>query len=262
MPSHQADEQETRAGVSAHGSKFAGIPALAQKLFPAGRMRDLHDRVQRSPAGFELESLLAAMRVELRVEESDSARIPAAGPAVVVANHPFGILDAAVLAVLLTRIRPDVKLMTFGLMGDVPELARHCIFADSAEAAHSAGSDANSRATAETFSWLQRGGMLALFPAGEVSQWQLPHAEISDRAWSDMAVRLIRQTGAAALPVYICGRNSVGFHLFGKIHPRLRTAFLRQEFLQQAGHTVEVRVGSEIPGESVAGMADDLEAIE
>src|SRR5207253_8080419 len=71
-----------------------------------------------------------------------------------------------------------------------------------------------------------------------------------------------RRTGAAALPVYFCGRNSVSFHLFGMIHPRLRTAFLLQEFLQQEGRTVEVRVGSEIPGDAVASLADDREAIE
>ena len=54
----------------------------------------------------------------------------------------------------------------------------------------------------------------------------------------------------------------MSFHLFGMIHPRLRTAFLLQEFLQQEGRTVEVRVGSEIPGDSVGGIADDREAIE
>jgi putative hemolysin len=104
--------------------------------------------------------------------------------------------------------------------------------------------------------------MLAVFPAGEVSQWNFPQAEIADPAWNDTAVRLIRRTGAAALPIYFCGRNSVGFHLFGMIHPRLRTAFLLQEFLQQKGRTVEVRVGSEIPGDSMASMAEDREAIE
>jgi putative hemolysin len=46
------------------------------------------------------------------------------------------------------------------------------------------------------------------------------------------------------------------------IHPRLRTAFLLQEFLQQEERTVEVRVGSEIPGDSVSSIADDREAIE
>jgi putative hemolysin len=46
------------------------------------------------------------------------------------------------------------------------------------------------------------------------------------------------------------------------IHPRLRSAFLLQEFLHQEGRTVEVRVGSEILGGSVADIADDREAIE
>jgi len=162
-------------------------------------------------------------------------------------------------------VRPDVKVMTDYLLHDVPELVRQCIFADPFQSdgvVRGKGSDVNQRAVQEALAWLRKGGMLAIFPAGDVSQWQFPQAEISDPAWNDMAVRLIRWTGAAALPVYFCGRNSVGFHLFGMIHPRLRTAFLLQEFLQQEGRTVEVRVGSEIPGDSVAGIADNREAIE
>ena len=122
--------------------------------------------------------------------------------------------------------------------------------------------DSNCRTIGEAKAWLREGGMLAIFPAGEVSQWQLPQAQISDPRWNDTAVRLIRETGASALPVYFCGRNSMGFHLFGMIHPKLRAAFLLQEFLQQEGRKVEVRVGSVIPGDAVAGIADDQEATE
>ncbi|MGA8212497.1 MAG: GNAT family N-acyltransferase [Candidatus Sulfotelmatobacter sp.] len=154
MPSNHLHEEEQPAEVLAQVAEFSGIPALAGKFLPVDRVRELYRRVRRSPEGFGLENLLAEMRVELRVDVTDTARIPATGPVVVVAN------------------------------------------------------------------------------------------------------------GAAALPVYFCGRNSVGFHLFGMIHPRLRTAFLLQEFLQQEGRTVEVRVGSEIPGDSVGSIADDREAIE
>src|SRR5208282_1359435 len=104
------------------------IPALAGKFLPVDRVRELYRRVRRSPEGFGLENLLAEMRVELRVDATDTARISSTGPVVVVANHPFGMLDGAVLAVLLTRVRPDVKVMTNYLLRDVPELARHCIF--------------------------------------------------------------------------------------------------------------------------------------
>jgi len=223
-------------------------------------VRDLYHRVQHSPEGFRMDNLLAEMRVGLRVTAADIARIPPTGPVVVVANHPFGVLDGAVLTVLLTRVRPDVKILANFLLGDVPELHRHCIFVDPFQTERSAGS--NRRALREALPWLQTGGMLALFPAGEVSHWQMPEAKIADPEWNETAVRLVRKTGACTLPVYFCGRNSVGFQLLGMVRPRLRSAFLLQEFLQQEGKTVELRVGSAIRSESVARMANDHEAIE
>jgi len=265
MPLNQLHGEETRPEVLSHVAGFPGIPALAEKFIPLDKVRELYRQVQRSPEGFGLEGLLAAMRVQLQVNAADSARIPVTGPVVVVANHPFGMLDGAMLAVLLTRVRPDVKVMTNYLLRDVPELARHCIFVDpfqSDRAVRANAIDTNRRAVREALEWLQGGGMLAVFPAGEVSQWQFPQAEIADPVWNDTAARLIRRTGASALPVYFCGRNSVGFHLLGMIHPGLRSAFLLQEFLHQEGRTVEVRVGSEIPSGSVSGIADDREATE
>ncbi len=270
MPSNRLHGDETRAEVLSQVEGFAGIPALAEKFVPVDKVRELYRRVKKSPEGFGLEKLLAEMRVDLRVDAADTGRIPATGPVVVVANHPFGMLDGAVLAVLLTRVRPDVKVMTNYLLRDVPELARHCIFVDpfktdafqTDRAVNAHSIEVNRRAAREALCWLQQGGMLAIFPAGEVSHWQFPQAEIADPVWNDTAARLIRRTGASALPVYFCGRNSVGFHLFGMIHPRLRTAFLLQEFLHQEGRTVEVRIGGEIPSDSIAGIPDDREAIE
>lgn len=263
MPVNHLHGQEKRAEVLSYVSEFSGFPALAEKLLPIARVRDLYRRVQRSPAGFGLERLLEVMKVELQADPADAARIPAHGPVVVVANHPFGMLDGAILAVLLTRVRPDVKVMTNYLLRDVPELAKHCIFVDPFEAGTSeAREKVNRRALREALAWLRNGGMLAVFPAGEVSHWQFPQGEIADPAWNDTAARLIRKTKASALPVYFCGRNSMGFHLFGMIHPRLRTTFLLQEFLQQEGRSVEVRVGSVVSAESIAGMPDDRTATE
>ena len=241
-------------------SRVVEFPGLAGKLAPVAKVRDLYRRVQRAPEGFRLENLLAEMRVGLRVDATDQARIPASGAVVVVANHPYGVLDGAVLTVLLTRVRADVKVLTNYVLGDVPELQRHCIFVDPFQADRSM--ESNRRALREALAWLQQGGMLAIFPAGEVSHWQMPAAQIADPAWNDTSVRLIRKTGATALPVYFCGHNSMGFQVLGMIHPKLRTAFLLQEFLQQEGKTLEVRVGSGIPAKAVAGIEDDREAIE
>jgi putative hemolysin len=241
-------------------SRIAEFPGIAGKLAPVEKVRDLYRRVQRSPDGFRLERLLAEMRIDLRVSAADQSRIPASGPVVVVANHPYGVLDGAILTVLLMRVRPDVKVLTNSLLADVPELKRHCIFVDPFQTDRSV--EANRKALRESMAWLRGGGMLAMFPAGEVSHWQMPAAQVADPQWNDTAVRLMRRTRAAALPVYFCGRNSVGFQVLGMIHPRLRTAFLLQQFLEQEGKAVEVRVGSATPAEAIDAITDDREAIE
>ena len=257
MPIHGSHAELTREPVL---SRVAGFPGFAAKFSPVDKVRDLYRRVQRSPEGFKLENLLAAMRITLRIDPADQARIPVSGPAVVVANHPYGVLDGAILTVLLTRVRPDVKILTNFLLGDIPELAQHCIFVDPFQTDRSV--ECNRRAVREALSWLQKGGMLAIFPAGEVSHLHMPVAQVVDPEWNDTAARLMRRSGASALPVYFCGHNGVGFQLLGMIHPRLRTAFLLQSLLQQEGKTVEVRIGSEIPNESIGEIKGDREAIE
>jgi putative hemolysin len=162
--------------------------------------------------------------------------------------------------VLLTRVRPDVKVLTNFLLADIPELRQHCIFVDPFQPDPSV--DSNRKGMREALAWLRQGGMLAIFPAGEVSQWHMPEAQVVDPEWNDTAVRLIRRTDAAALPIFFCGHNGVGFQLLGMIHPKLRAAFLLQEFLRQEGKSVEVRVGSAVPAEKIQAIAGDREATE
>lgn len=257
MPSNHLHTSETQTEVL---SRVAHFPGIAGKLAPVGKVRDLYRRVQRSPQGFRLESLLAEMRVMLKTHSADQSRIPTTGPVVVVANHPYGVLDGALLTVLLTRVRPDVKILTNFLLADIPELQRNCIFVDPFQTDRSI--ESNRKAIREALAWIEHGGMLAIFPAGEVSQFQMPAGHIADPQWNDTAVRLIRRTGATALPVFFCGHNGVGFQLLGMIHPKLRTAFLLQEFLKQEGKTIEVRVGSPIPSDTITSIDTDSEAIE
>jgi putative hemolysin len=236
-----------------------GLTGLEKRLVPVEKLRDVYRRVQQSRDGFRLDTLLSEMRVELRVDSAESARIPATGPVVVVANHPFGVLDGAILTVLLTRVRRDVKVVTNLLLSDVPELRRHCIFVDPFDTDRSV--ESNRHALKECLAWLRQGGILAIFPAGEVSHLQVPEAKIADPVWNDTAVRMARRTGSSVLPVFFCGHNSVGFQILGMLHPRLRTALLVQEFLQQEGKTIEVRIGSEISNRCIARIKDDREAM-
>jgi putative hemolysin len=168
MPMLRSVEKQGReAGVLANAPTLARLPWLAGKLLPLDQAHALYERVRKNSGGFVLEGLLREMNVEMRIGKADLERIPKRGPVVVVANHPYGMLDGAVLAVLLSRVRPDVKVMTNFLLEGVPELDQHCIFIDPLNT--SGAANRNRRALKPAMEWLQRGGMLAFFPAGEVS---------------------------------------------------------------------------------------------
>jgi putative hemolysin len=232
-----------------------GLAGFAGKLIPLREARELYRRVRNAPQGFRLEALLAEMDIELNVQVSDLARIPAKGPLVAVANHPLGVLDGAALGVLVSRVRPDVRVLTNSLLDSIPELHEHCIFVDPFRAACAAGKHVEG--LEEAIEWLRQGGALAVFPAGEVSQWNMRQGQITDPAWNYVATCLVHSTGATALPVYFCGHNSVTFQLLGLINPRLPMLFLLQEFLQQRGSKVKVRIGTPIAAESVSGKSDE-----
>ena len=237
---------------------FPGLPGFAGKLIPLDEARALYRRVRSDPQGFRLDNLLAAMKVDLEVQPSDLQRIPAKGPLVAVANHPFGVLDGAALGVLLSRVRPDVKVLTNALLEGIPDLYEHCIFVDP----FLSSPDQNLKGLKQSIAWLRQGGALAVFPAGEVSQWNVRQGQVTDPAWNNLAARLVRMTGASALPVYFCGHNSITFQLLGLINPRLRTLLLLQEFLQQRGSRVKVRVGTPIPAKVIADLESDEKATE
>jgi putative hemolysin len=203
------------------------------------------------------EKLLQALRIRYEVSPGDLARIPPDGPVVVTSNHPFGAIEGIILATVLRSVRADVKLMANFLLGSIPELRDLFILVD--PFARPTSTYANVRALRETLSWLKGGAMLVVFPAGEVSHIDLPSRRVTDPEWSESIARIIRATGARALPVCFSGANGLAFQVLGLVHPRLRTALLPHEFLNKRDKTIPLRIGSPIPFCRLAAFKTDRE---
>lgn len=233
---------------------------LVQRLLPMHRIQELYRRAQQPVNRSLLENVLTEMRVEYQVADADLARIPTSGPVVVAANHPFGILDGVIVGALLSRVREDVKIMTNFLLAGIPELREHCIFVD--PFGGKAAAARNRRGLAEAVRWLRGGGMLAVFPAGEVSHFQLPKMNVVDPEWSATPARLVCMTGAETLPLFIDGRNSVPFQAMGLLHPKLRTAWLLNEFLEQTDKNVALRIGNRISADVLRSAGQEDQAIQ
>ncbi len=94
--------------------------------------------------------------------------------------------------------------------------------------------------------WVKSGGVLAVFPAGEVASFRIKSGKVTDPTWSHHVAGILRHTRSTVLPVYFPGQNSLPFHLLGLLHPRLRTALLPRELMNKSERIVRPAVGNAI----------------
>jgi putative hemolysin len=237
----------------------APLEGAIEKLLLLDRFDSLYKDAPGSDQRPIAERSLALLNVHPRVSDRDLALIPKQGPVVAVANHPFGLIEGAILAALLPSLRPDVKIMANHLLAGMPEADRLCIFVDPFGGERAAR--ANHKGLKDAIAWLKQGGLLAVFPAGEVSHLNLKERAITDPEWSHSVARLIRITGATVLPIYFLGMNSALFQLLGCLHPRVRTALLPHEFFNKHDRGIELRIGSPITPVKIRAYQDDVALI-
>jgi len=171
-------------------------------------------------------------------------RIPASGPLVVVANHPFGFADALVIGHLISQVRPDAKFLANSLLSGIPEVQPWIIAVDNFKGQGSERRNLGPMKAAVRH--VSRGGALIVFPAGEVAHFHVGRG-VEEGPWSGHVGALVRMTEAAVLPVHFAGRNSILFQAAGILHPRARTSLLLRELHGRRGHPIAIRVGDALP---------------
>lgn len=187
-------------------------------------------------------------------------RIPKTGPLVVVSNHPFGALEAMILAEVVRKVRPDAKFMANFLLERIPELKELFILVDPFEGESS--SKRNIAPLREAMRWLKDGHVLLTFPAGTVSHLQLNKREVQDPAWSENIAKLVRKSKANVLPVFVHGRNDFVFQIAGLIHPLVRTALLVRQLFNKRGKHIKIQLGKTLPFHKLERFDTDKELID
>lgn len=202
-----------------------------------------------------VDKALDRLNVRYALEDDDLLRLNVpTGSVIVVANHPFGGIEGMILISLLKSIRCDVKVMANHLLDRIPEMREHLIPVDPFGRT---GSPARNIAPLRrSIRWVKDGGMLAVFPSGEVSHFD-PVRGAVDPVWSDTIGRIVRITGAPVLPVFFSGTNSMLFHAAGLLHPSLRTARLPGELLNKGKTAIRIAVGSLIDHGRLTSFPDD-----
>jgi putative hemolysin len=244
------------------GRSFHPIVAgTLERLMALPELGARYREVQGTAEGSAFASLaLERLGICWRVSAEDRGRIPATGPAIAVCNHPFGAVEGIVLAAAIGQRRGDLRILANHLLRRVPELAELILPVDVFGGVAAARTNAASYRQARA--WLAGGGMVAVFPAGEVAHLRPEYWLVTDPPWQRGVARLVRRSGAAVVPIYFPGANGSLFQGAGLIHPGLRTALLPRELLNKRGREIEMRVGPPVEAAALERLGHDDQIVE
>ena len=184
------------------------------------------------------------LKLKISISNFDLEKIPSTGPAIVVANHPFGVLDGLVLSWLVSQKRNDFKLLVHSLLLRAPETKGNLLPIDFTGNKKALLTNLETRKKARKH--ISEGGCIIIFPSGTVSttlKFYQKKAKAFDCEWKKFTSRLIKQTDPKIIPINFPGTNSLAFQIFSHISLVLRSSLLFFEIKRRINTKVEVFVG-------------------
>ncbi|MFD1342342.1 lysophospholipid acyltransferase family protein [Litorisediminicola beolgyonensis] len=185
--------------------------------------------------------------------------IPREGPLVVVANHPYGILDGLILGHLLSQARGDFRILAHRIFRKAADLERIILPIDFDGTREAVEANLLTRNTA--LDYLGAGGAIGVFPGGTVSTATRPMTRPMDPSWRSFTARMIARSGATVVPVYFEGHNSRLFQMASHLHVTLRMGLLIREFGRRVDKPVRLVIGQPLRAETLAPFAGDARGL-
>ena len=245
-----------------------GLIRIVEKATGQPKLKRMYIHNQRFPRAGESfwQAAVRSLALDVRFDSEALAAIPQTGPVVVVANHPYGVLDEIVISWLVSKVRSDFVVLTNAVLMRAPEVQDFVLPIDFSETEEAQRTNLASRAAARA--QLEKGGAVVVFPAGAVSTApdKLGRNPAVDGRWQPFVAQLIQRSKAAVVPVWFGGQNSRLFQFASHVSPTLRISLIFHEVKARIGTSLPVVVGAPIPFSSLSqikdrqALADDLRA--
>ncbi|MFY0311041.1 lysophospholipid acyltransferase family protein [Leisingera sp. D0M16] len=197
--------------------------------------------------------------LSLDVAGGSLANIPQDKPVILIANHPYGILDGLMMGHILSQTRGDFRILAHQVFRKAEDLSKVILpvsFDDTKEALKT---NLNTRKAA--LDYLGQGGAIGIFPGGTVSTAARPFDHPMDPGWRGFAARMIGKSDAVVVPVFFDGHTSRLFQIASHLHVTLRMGLLIKEFRKRVDTPVRVVIGEPIGRDVLDPLAKDTKAM-
>lgn len=171
--------------------------------------------------------------------------VPRTGPLVIVANHPFGLIDGAAICWLLSRRRDDFKVILWDVFSKRNHGEKYFLPLDLAEDCKRARRQ-NLRIRKAAIKHLRENHSILIFPSGSAEKTHSLFGKPYELPWLPFTEKLISATGASVLPVFVHGHNSRLFHIASQCSETLRLAMFFHEINRKMHSEIELSIGEVI----------------
>ena len=204
--------------------------------------------------------IINLMEIKIINKSKEQLEIPKIGPLMVIANHPFGIINGLILCSLISKKRSDFKIMTHETLKFLPQLERFILPVDFS-GNKSKSIKLNLETAKKAKSHLEKQGVLIIFPSGSVSTAKSIKSEAKDDEWKTFPAKLIHQTKTNVIPIYFDGKNGLLFHLFASKmkNQTLKYSSYLHETRKKIGKEVNIYSGSIIKYNEISHIDDRSE---
>lgn len=242
-------------------AKFPRLVKWLLHVFGIDQVNNIHSRWCHTPGPeFVAHMMEDDFKIPLEVDGMEILERFKEGPFITVSNHPFGQLDGIALIYLVTRLRPEYKVMVNMILNRISAMRPNFIAVD-----QSASNDPEKRKVSvagvrEALSMLKEGKPVGFFPAGAIGKTD-KDGIIVDRPWQPVVLQIIQKAKVPVIPIYFHGTNSKFFNFLGHHCIPLRTALLAKELFKKLGKPLHISIGEPISVEKQAEFGRNYEEL-
>lgn len=238
------NKSQVKNAIKVKGVAGNLLASVLMRVLGVNKINDIYSYIYQYQGMEFADKLLEHLNVVCDYVPEELDYLPQDQPFIIVSNHPFGAVDGIMMLSILGRKRKDLKILTNFILSYIPNLAEHFFpvnpFTDRP------GMKSSLAGLKMAKEHLASGGVLGLFPSGEVSSNCNRENIVKDIEWQSSIIKLIKGAGVPVVPIYFNGSNSRLFHLMGKVNPYLRTARLPHELVNKRDKTISLRIGRPI----------------